>query len=295
MSEETPATPPAGYLRIGEVARRTGTSPELLRAWERRYALLRPTRSAGGFRLYSEADVARVLRAKELIANGVSAAEAARLALATEPPRDEVATPLLEDLQERLAASLDGFDANGAHEAFDELLAAFSVETVLRDAVLPYLDRLGARWERGEVSIAQEHFASGVIRGRLLGLARGWGRGGGRPIVLACPPGEEHEIGLIVFGIVAARRGWRVVYLGANTPFQTLEATVRRLDPALLILAVSDPDRLTSRADEIRTLAETVPVAVGGEISAEDAEGLGLRHLRGDPVSAALALTNRSQ
>jgi methanogenic corrinoid protein MtbC1 len=98
-----------------------------------------------------------------------------------------------------------------------------------------------------------------------------------------------------VFGIVAARRGWRVVYLGANTPFQTLEATVRRLDPALLILAVSDPDRLTSRADEIRTLAETVPVAVGGEISAEDAEGLGLRHLRGDPVSAALALTNRSQ
>lgn len=280
------------YVRIGELARRTGVSPELLRAWEQRYGLLRPTRSAGGFRLYSDADEARVLRMRGLIDRGVSAAEAARLALEAEASEEREGTTPLRDLGSRLAACLDGFDADGAHDAFDRLLAVFSVESVMRDAVLPYLARLGERWASGEASVGQEHFASGVIRGRLLGLARGWGAGRGPKILLACPPGEEHELGLIMFGIAAARRGWKVIYLGADTPLDTLEATARSLRPALVVLAVSAPERLTAHADRIRTLTETAPVAVGGAISAQDAEGLRVQILEGDPVTAARGLAS---
>ena len=281
---------PQPYLRIGELSRRTGVSPELLRAWEQRYGLLRPTRSAGGFRLYSEADEARVLRTKELIAAGVAAAEAAARALGVDPSTGPTETPLVEDLASRLASSLESFDEQRANDAFDELLASVSVESVLQDVILPYLAGLGDRWARGDASVGQEHFASSMIRGRLLGLARGWGAGRGPMMVLACPPGEEHELGLIAFGILASRRGWRITYLGANTPFDTLETTVRTLHPALVVLAVSAPERLAAHGERVRSLAGMAPVAVGGAIDVTDVDGLGVRLLEGDVATAARSI-----
>ncbi|HEX6132326.1 MAG TPA: MerR family transcriptional regulator [Actinomycetota bacterium] len=285
-----------GSLRIGELARRTGVSPELLRAWEQRYGVLRPSRTAGGFRLYSERDAARVLRMRELMSRGLAAAEAARrvLADASEPPTPAEAAPdesLLEDLSRRLGAVLDRFDGAAAHAVLDELLGAVSVETAIREVILRYLATLGDRWARGEASVAQEHFASNLIRGRLLGLARGWGAGPGPDVVLACPPGEEHDLGLIAFGILVARRGWRVTYLGADTPFETLEDAVASVRPAVVVLAVSDPELLRPHAGTVRRLAASVPVAIGGVVDGLDAAALGARLLDTDVATAARTLT----
>jgi len=281
-----------GYLRIGELARRTGTSPELLRAWEQRYHLLEPSRSSGGFRLYSDEDEARVLTVKRLIADGLSAAEAARATLGGEAIPDAEVGSIAASLAGDLRAALDRFDEVGANEVFDRLLAALSVETVLQDVLLPYLRILGDRWARGEASVAQEHFASALIRGRLLGLARGWGAGSGPALVLACPPGEEHDLGLIMFGIVVSRRGWRVTYLGQDTPFATIEEAVAAVDPQLVVLAVSAGTDLTVNEGAIRKLAERVAVAVGGAGMTE-AEGsaLGLTILAGDPVEVGRSLS----
>ena len=85
--------------------------------------------------------------------------------------------------------------------------------------------------QRGDASVAQEHFASGVLRGRLLGLARGWGLGLGPAAVLACLPGEQHDLGLIAFGLALRARGWRIVYLGPDAPIETVEDVSRRLEP----------------------------------------------------------------
>jgi MerR family transcriptional regulator, light-induced transcriptional regulator len=280
-----------GYVRIGELAKRTGTSPELLRAWEQRYGLLRPSRSAGGFRLYSDDDKARVLRTKQLIASGLSAAEAARQALTGETVA-EGATPVLEGLADELRDALDHFDEDGANRALDQLIAAVSVETVMREVLLPYLRILGDRWASGEVSVAQEHFASALLRGRLLGLARGWGTGSGPTLVLACPPGEEHDLGLIMFGIAASRRGRRITYLGQDTPFSTIEATIDAVRPELVVFAVAEGTPLGQHARAIRALAKRVLVAIGGAgISGDEARRLGVRFLEGDPVEAAGALT----
>jgi DNA-binding transcriptional MerR regulator len=280
-----------GYLRIGELAKRTGTSPELLRAWEQRYGLLRPSRSAGGFRLYSDDDMARILRTKQLIASGLSAAEAARQAV-TGGTVAEGATPVLERLAVELRDALDRFDEDGANRALDRLIAAVSVETVMREVLLPYLRILGDRWARGDVSVAQEHFASALLRGRLLGLARGWGTGSGPTLVLACPPGEEHDLGLIMFGIAASRRGRRITYLGQDTPFSTIEATIDAVGPELVVFAVAEGTSLGRHVRAIRALAKRVPVAVGGAgITADEARRLGVRFLAGDPVEAAGALT----
>ena len=169
------------YLRIGELSRRSGVSVDLLRAWERRYGLLEPARSDGGFRLYSDDDVERVRTMQAHLGEGLAAAEAARRALAREP---ETAGPVpsgaVEQARQELTEALASFAEARAHSAFDRVLGALTLDTVLADVVLPYLHELGESWARGETTIAQEHFASNIIRGRLLGLARGWGPGSGR-------------------------------------------------------------------------------------------------------------------
>ena len=280
-----------GYLRIGELARRTGTSPELLRAWEQRYGVLRPTRSEGGFRLYSDQDEARVLRTKALIAEGLSASEAARRALGPEGPAErEEDVPATEGLAVEFREALDRFDEDGANRALDRLLAALSLETVMQQVLLPYLHVLGNRWASGEISVAQEHFASSLIRGRLFGLARGWGTARGPSLLLACPPGEEHDLGLLMFGIAAWRRGWRIVYLGQDTPVETIAQAVDTVEPALVVLAVAEGTPIASHTHALRMLSRRIPVAVGGGIRPEELSGLGVRMLEGDPVDAARSI-----
>ncbi|HZC99351.1 MAG TPA: B12-binding domain-containing protein [Actinomycetes bacterium] len=322
MNEQPPPNRPAesepGYLRIGELARRTGASPELLRAWERRYGLLRPARSQGGFRLYTATDEARIHRMREHLARGLSAAEAARLAVdaetqptATQTPSGDVETrgpsaqataraaptpdtttaaphPLLQEHARDLVAALDRFDEEQAHALLDRLLATYRIETILRDLLIPYLHDLGERWARGDVSVAQEHFASNLLRGRLLGLARGWGQGHGPAVILACPPGEQHDLGLLAFGITLRRRGWRIIYLGPDTPIATIRQVTVGAAPQLVVLAGALPGPLATHTDAIADLARQTPVALGGAgATAELAGRIGARLLDQDPVSAA--------
>jgi DNA-binding transcriptional MerR regulator len=276
-------------LRIGALSERVGVSPELLRAWERRYGLLQPRRSEGGFRLYSAADEERVRAMLRHTNAGVPAAEAARLARAETPAGGNGAlAPRLAAFAAALREALDGFDEPAANLALDRLLASFTIETVLREVVLRYLHELGERWERGDASVAQEHFASNLLRGRLLGLARGWGRRSGPTTVLACAPRELHDLPLIVFGLVLAGRGSGVTFLGPDTPVATLADVAHHLETRLVVVSASTPQRLTSVRRELRELARSVAVALAGAGASEAlAKSIGARLLDGDPVSAA--------
>jgi DNA-binding transcriptional MerR regulator len=279
----------AGALRIGELSRRSGVSPELLRAWERRYGLLQPTRSAGGLRLYSPDDLARVQAMQHHLADGFAAAEAAVLASRTAGRNDEsIATPAAKD---ELAAALASFDDADAHAVFDDLLARLSIDTILRDVVVPYLHELGERWEREEVSIAQEHFASTVLRGRLLGLARGWGKGIGPIAVLACAPGELHDLGLIAFGLALRARGWRIVYLGTDTPITSVADAARSCTPAAVVVSAVDPRIFRRNAEELQQLARDTRLCLGGAGAAKARLDNDLLILTGDPVKEAERMT----
>jgi MerR family transcriptional regulator, light-induced transcriptional regulator len=278
----------AARVRIGELGRRTGVSVELLRAWEQRYGLLSPERSAGGFRLYSAADEARVRRMTALIASGVSASEAAARATTDELAPSGAAT---EELAAELRTALDRFDGEAAHDALDRLLATVSTVAVIADILVPLLHELGDRWEAGRVTVGQEHFASALIRGRLLGLARGWAGGSGPAFVLACLPGEEHDLGLVMFGLVLARRGARVVFLGADTPVATIAETVSDIAPVGVVIAAARLEPLAAAATDLSRLAADVPVYVGGAGAEPDVVAqLGGRPLEGDLVAAARVL-----
>jgi len=276
-------------LRIGELARRTGVNPALLRAWERRYGLIEPERTAGGFRLYSERDERRVRTMVENIAGGLAAAEAARLAL---DDSGEAASAAATEAEPELLAALLAFDESTAHAALDRLLAEYSRETVLVEHVLPVLRDLGEGWAGGDVSVAQEHFASGLLRGRLLGLARGWDRGVGPRAILGCPPGELHDLGLVAFGLLLRELGWRMTMVGADTPLETLRSAAVALRPDAVVLAATAEARFVDAATEIRRLADVSTVAIGGAGATETAAAAtGARALSRDPVRAAAQLS----
>lgn len=280
-------------MRIGELARRTGVSPELLRAWEQRYDLLQPGRSNGGYRLYSSVDEERVRRMTQLLAMGLSAAEAARQAITMKqaPAQAESAvSPLVEHIAEQLQTALNTFDGTKAHASLDQLLASVSLEGALAEVIIPYLHDLGDRWESGRASVAQEHFASNLIRGRLLGLAGDWGAGDGPHALLACPPGEAHDLGLIIFGIVLANRGWQVTFLGADTPFDTLRDSIRTIRPSVLVLATTRSDHIQTHAKEVESVAAQVPTVLAGAIDEHAAPPPGAQVLTGDIINAARTL-----
>jgi MerR family transcriptional regulator, light-induced transcriptional regulator len=287
-----------GYLRIGELSRRVDVSPELLRAWELRYGLLRPSRSQGGFRLYSDEDEARVRLMRMYQERGLSAAEAARLAVAAEPTaaaedRAE-ANGRIDGEVQRLSDALDAFDEAGAHAAFDRLVSALSVDALIREAVIPYLEELGRRWERAEASVGQEHFASNVIRGRLLGLARGWGQGAGTRALLACAPAEQHDLPLVCFGLALRARGWRITYLGPDTPVETLAEVAGALRPRVVVVSASLPERLEPAVEGLRKLAGSTRVAVAGPgATPAAAERARAELFTEDPVTAADRISRR--
>jgi DNA-binding transcriptional MerR regulator len=285
---------PVTLLRIGELSRRVGVSEHVLRAWERRYGLPVPVRSEGGFRLYSPADEARIRRMQRHIADGLSSAQAAQAALAEEPstsPADTAGgpSPVGPGAAARaLTLALDNFDEPTAQAAIDRLLSDYTVETVLRDVLLPYLRRLGDRWASGEISVAHEHFASNLLRGRLTNLARGWGTGNGPTAVLACAPGEQHDLPLLMLGITLSRLGWRIVYLGVDTPLDVLSQVAVQRRPDLIVIALTVPQRLNQHLTRLTELADTVPLAIAGAGATSGlAEQTRAQLITTDPVTAA--------
>jgi DNA-binding transcriptional MerR regulator len=279
-----------GYLRIGELARRVGLSPDVLRAWERRYQILDPERSPGGFRLYSDADIARVAAMQQHLASGLAPAQAAARACAEldAPASSEFdGDPIAE-----LRAALEGFDEGTAHRAIDHIMDRFAIESVVTNVVFPYLRELGDRWDSGEVTIAQEHFASRVLRSRLIGRGRGWDDGSGPRAVLACAPGELHDLPLVCLGLALRERGWRITLLGADTPIDTVITTADVLHQDLTVLAFMIGTTVERCRPALAKLARRTPLVLAGPgVTEEFARSVGAVYVTGDPVSVARRLT----
>ena len=280
-------------MRIGEISRRTGVSPELLRAWERRYAVLRPRRTDGRTRLYSAADETRVRLMRRYVEQGLPPAQAAEMVtaarLAVRPGQALSIPPAeVEEAHREMRASLDRFDETSAQRALEKLFGMYSALTVVREVMMPYLREVGDRWATGHVSIAQEHFATNFLHARLLAFARGWDRGLGPRAILACAAGEQHTFGLITFGVALHELGWRITYLGADTTVAMIQEAAAHVAPDLIVVFAAMPERIAAVADDLQTLGRQWTTAIAGAgASAAVSARIGVRLLDGDPVTAA--------
>lgn len=274
-------------MRIGELAARVGVSTHVLRAWESRYSLLQPSRSAGGYRLYGPEDERRVREVVALRDQGVSAVEASRRVLAAErsgasatavspngaradgasgngdgsDPAMRADPPLLVA---QLLDAISALDEDRAHAVLDTAFLDRSVESAIIDVLVPFFVRVGEAWELGRIGIAQEHFATSLVRRRLGALSLTWGVGSGPVAVLACPPGEFHDIILLSFGVLLGRAGWRVRYLGTDTPIPSLTTACRLAEADAVVLASRRPAGFRAHADALRRLGQEYPLWIAG-------------------------------
>jgi DNA-binding transcriptional MerR regulator len=285
---------PQSGLRIGEVSRRLGLSPEVMRAWERRYGVVSPHRTDGGTRCYSALDLERLRVMQREIAMGMAPNEAARLALALHGPQ-ATETPSPQDvahLTAELVAAARALDEPRAQEAIDALLSGFTEDFVLREVLLPlYFDSILGDAPGRRMSGAEEHFVENLLRGRLLGLARGWGEGGGPVALLSCAPKEQRDLALICFGIALRARGWRILFLGADTAVSSIIDVVRWREPDFVLVAATDRAHFEDAQVELQALGHEGRLALAGrELTPADAEAVGAHLIRNEPVTAASLL-----
>jgi MerR family transcriptional regulator, light-induced transcriptional regulator len=288
MEDRTPR------FRIGQLAARTGVARERLRKWEARYRLLEPTRSEGGFRLYSLEDERRVRLMQRHLARGYAAAEAAELAIeglvSPAPARmtERLPTAVVARAHGLLRQAMREYDEAAAQRALDDLLKAFTIDAVLRDAILPFLREIGERWAAGRATPGQEHFASTIIEARLLSMTKGWGSGSGPRALLACPAGERHTLGLIVFGIALSRRGWRITYLGADTPGESIARAADHIGPTLVTLSSVRPRWYSAAMPALTEIAEGHRLVLAGAGATKaGASRAGAECTASDPVTLA--------
>ena len=205
---------PEPGLNIAALARKTGVPAHTLRKWEQRYGVLSPARTSGGQRRYSEVDVARVTWLRERLKDGYRIGHAAALlTAATAPP---ATTPA--ELRTGLLRAVGRTDLEAIERLLDQAFALHPLETAVDEIVAPVLIEVGASWERGDISVAQEHLVSAAVRGRIVRLLADRRPGVRGRAVLACPAGERHELGLLILAALLSADGWGVVYLGAETP-----------------------------------------------------------------------------
>ena len=257
-------------LPIRTVSALTGVNPVTLRAWERRYGLIRPHRTPKGHRLYTPAQVEEIRRALALVREGVAIGQVRAALRDAAPPAEEPAAGPWAAYRKRMAAAVAAFDEDALEAAYDEALGLHAAERVSRNLLLPLLRHLGERWSKVAGGVAEEHFFSTYLRNKL--GARFHHRRAhetGPRILAACAPGEHHEIGLLLFALAAHDAGLRVVLLGANVPFAEAGAAARRAQCDALVLSSSIVPG-EAFFGELAALAATLgrPVYVGGATAA---------------------------
>ena len=272
-----------GY-RIGALAKLTGLSTHAIRVWERRYGAAAPSRSKGGARLYTEADVQRFRLIKELLERGYSTRAIASLDVAqlSDLTRgDAIASP----------KATDAAQSGAAREAIDELLDAvaqlnlekaervlaraaneFSPRDLVTTVLAPALEEIGERWASGALCTASEHAASALFRTRLGALLSAQPVGKAPVVVCTTPSGEQHELGALLVAVLIAMRGRRAVFLGANLPTPQIVEAARMAKAhavALSIIALPAEDARRELTRLAKLLPASVELVVGGRGLAE--------------------------
>lgn len=270
----------SGLFSMRRVVRETGLSADTLRAWEDRYGLPEPQRSKAGHRLYSLHDIEVVKWMLNRKAEGIRPSQAARLfqdmttagedPLAGLPftanPTDKLTQ--LEAIREGWIQTCLKFDEPGVTRLLAQAFAQFTPADVILGVLVAGMNQIGQGWLAGQVSVAQEHFATEVGT-RKVELYMAALPPATRPerILVACPPGERHAFPALVTAYLLAQAGWQVIYFGADLPTDELNTVVRQSRLDFAILAGTSLATAPELANMLRTLqALRVPAGYGGYV-----------------------------
>lgn len=265
------AVVPGGLLPIRTVASLTGVNPVTLRAWERRYNLIRPHRTPKGHRLYTPENVEQIRRILELLEQGIAISQVRPLleqesAGSAHTPADGPGE-VWRSYQQTMLQAISSFDERVLDDAYNDALSLYPVDVISQRLTAPLLRILGERWKDSDTGIAQEHFFSVYLRNKLAARIQHVNqRASGALLLLACLPGEFHEMGLLFFSLASTDSGYRVLLLGANMPLEQLPGVLDKTNSAAVVLSCTGrPSRgvLDNDLPELVRRAK-VPIFVGG-------------------------------
>lgn len=271
----------ASSYSIQAAAERTGLTPHVIRAWERRYQAIEPQRSAGRHRLYSEAEIERLSLLRRAVENGHGIGQIARLPgeelsalVANRPPsphrtaRDEAHDPASSFRGEAMRA-VEHFDPAALEAALREALVALGHNGLLRLLIAPLAEEIGERWRSGALTAAHEHFFTASAKVFLGELTRQFATPIHAPrIIVGTPSGQLHELGAIMAAATAANLGWRTIYLGPSLPAHEIAGAALRNEAAAVALSIvypeDDPNLPRELADLARLLPASTRIMIGG-------------------------------
>ncbi|NUR75477.1 MAG: MerR family transcriptional regulator [Thermoleophilia bacterium] len=242
-------------LNISALTQRTGVPSDTIRKWERRYGVLHPDRTPGGQRRYSELDVARVEWLKARLREGFRIGEAAVLL-----GGGHTVALTVDELRDGIVAAAAASDVEALRDLVDQSIALTALDESFLRVLGPALATIGERWAAGALNVAQEHLASATVRTALQKLLSDQRTGLRGTAVLACVPGERHEIGLLMFAVLLRSDGWQVAYLGADTPYADALELADRLGASALCFSAAS--RETARALDGELLARPPPASL---------------------------------
>ncbi len=273
-TQATGVDPAEKLYTIGTVSQLTGVGAITLRAWERRYDLIKPVRKESGHRLYTRKHIDQINRITALTSQGMRISQIRPEMLetpeATESEGETEASDVWKKALDSMIAAIVDFDEERLETVYNEVLAIAPIEEVTRRLVQPLLRTLGSRWEKGEGNIAEEHFFSFFIRNRLgAQFHHRTRRTTGPRLIVACLPGEMHEMALQVFALAAHHFGFRILSLGASMPVREVAYVARKKKCDAIVLSGSLAPADTVVEEDLARLVEEVdvPVFVGGQSS----------------------------
>jgi len=283
------------HYPIRAISELTGVPTTTLRAWERRYGLLKPSRTAKGHRLYSGEDIDLVKEIVKLLKSNHTISEAIRII--RNPELTAISNAEVEGhwavYQQRLLKSIENFNEQNLDATYNEALSIYPIDMVTQQVIVPVLHVLGERWQERETGIAEEHFFSAFLRNKLgARLHHESHRSRGNKILVSCLPGEYHELGILLFCIAAISHGYQILYLGTNLPPAQLSKVVERTNVAAVLLSGTRTDLWGDDIEvELKKNIKSmnIPFMFGGELSEahkDKLESLGAYVLGSDHVMA---------
>lgn len=262
--------------RIHRVAKLTGLSKDVIRVWERRYGLVKPSRSSNRYREYSDEEVALLRFVKNQMEQGATIGALAAEGHDSLTARMRVATPASEAdqkphdrLLDELIGSLDPMDKAGFERRLNGAVAVIPFEEAVQRILLPLQRRIGELWHEGRLNVAVEHYVTKIIQQKLFSVMNQLPVNEFGPrILIACPEGETHEIGAQAVAYIAATKGCHIYYLGPNLPYSDLATFCEKISPDLVLLSFTELRQETDTLHHIKQLEQLAtrwPVAVGGQ------------------------------
>jgi MerR family transcriptional regulator, light-induced transcriptional regulator len=297
------------------VAQRTGLTPDLLRAWEKRYGAVSPVRSAGGQRHYTDADVERLQLLVRATRGGrqishVASRSNAELAKLIESDERAAAInrptnsdgPAIESFLSSALMAVEKFDAHGLEQTLRAAVIRLSADEVLDEVISPLLFTIGSLWHQGQLQPANEHLATTTIRRVLTWMSEVSAPQSGAPVLIVGTPAHQvHELGAMLAATSASGNGWRVIYLGADLPAEELARAVEHVKADAIALSIVYPTDDPRIIDELRRLRLLLPPHVGVVVGGSGAPSYtdALREVGADVLPSLTALRgwlrNRAQ